>query len=103
MATFVMLTRLASGAVNSPAALEQLEREAMKRVRAECPNVEWLQAFAVLGPYDYLDIFRAPDVETAIKVSTLIRTFGHAHTEVWPATDWEHFKAMIRSLPAAGS
>jgi len=103
MAVFVMLTRLAPGAVESPPALEQLEREAMKRVRAECPGVEWIQGLAVMGPYDYLDIYRAPDIETAIKVSTLIRTFGHAQTEIWAATEWERFKTMIRKLPAGAA
>src|SRR5579883_2375943 len=51
-----------------------------------------------LGPCDYLDIFRARDVETATKVSTLVRTFGHAHTEIWTATEWDRFKEIVRGL-----
>ena len=43
MPTFIMLTRLNPGAVRSPRGLEQLERDAIKRVRAECPDVEWLK------------------------------------------------------------
>lgn len=35
--TFVMLTRLDPEAVRSPAALEDLEHQAMERVRKECP------------------------------------------------------------------
>ena len=54
---------------------------------------------AVLGPADYLDIFTAPGVETATKVATIIRTFGHATTEVWAATEWEKFEGLLRSLP----
>jgi hypothetical protein len=40
MPTFIMLTRLNADAVRSPKGLEQLERDAMKRVRDECPNVK---------------------------------------------------------------
>ncbi len=98
MMTFIMLTRLSPEAARSPQALEQLERKAMQRVREECPNVEWICSYAVLGPCDYLDVFRANDIDTASRVSTLIRTFGHAQTEIWTATEWNRFKEIVRSL-----
>lgn len=106
MPTFVLLTRLSPEAVRSPQALEQLEREAMQRIRLECPEVEWANNCAVFGPYDYLDIFRAPDVETAAKVATLVRIYGRAHTETWAAVEWDRFKELVRELsdaPAAGA
>lgn len=99
MATFIMLTRIAPEAIRSPRAVETLERAAMSAVRAECPNVEWLHTWALLGPYDYLDVFRAPDLETATKVATLVRIAGHAHTEVWGAVEWPRFKELVRELP----
>lgn len=101
MATFIMFTRVAPSEISAPAALEDLEQKVVERVRAECPSVEWVENYALLGPYDYLDIFRAPDVDTATKVSTIVRTFGHAHTEVWPATEWPRFKEIVHGLKAA--
>ncbi len=99
--TFVMLTRLSPGALRSPQSLEELEGKIKERISAECPQVEWMQNFAILGGCDYLDIFNAPDLETAMKVSTIIRTYGHARTEVWTAVEWQQYKEMIRHLPAA--
>jgi uncharacterized protein with GYD domain len=101
MSIFIMLTRISPEAVKAPQNLEELEREAMQHIRAECPEVEWHESYAILGPYDYLDIFEAPDVETAAKVATLIRAFGRAHSEVWAATEWARFKEMLHGIPRA--
>jgi uncharacterized protein with GYD domain len=101
MLTFIMLTRLSPDALRSPGSLEELERKAMEQIRKECPQVEWLHNFAILGPCDYLDIFGAPDLETAMEVATIIRTYGHASTEVWTATEWQKYKEMLRKLPKA--
>lgn len=99
MSTFIMLTRLSPDAVRSPSSYDLLERRAAAAVEAECPQVEWLHSYATLGPYDYVDVFRAPDSETAMKVAALVRLAGHAHTEVWAATTWEQFKQMMHTLP----
>ena len=105
MATFIMLTRLAHGAIRSPEELEKLEKEVMKRIEEGLAGgqVKWLANYAVLGPYDYLDIFEAPDIDAAMKVSAIVRTLGHAHTEVWAATEWKRFKEIVRGLPSGGN
>jgi uncharacterized protein with GYD domain len=101
MATFIMLTRVSPEVVKTPQSLEKLEQDAMQHIRAACPEVKWCHSYALLGPYDYLDIFEAPDVESAATVATLIRTYGRAHSEVWAATEWAHFKEKLRGMPQA--
>jgi uncharacterized protein with GYD domain len=102
MQTFVMATRLAPGALSSPATLEALERKAVDAVKTACPEVRWTASYALLGPYDYIDVFEAPDNDTATRVATLIRTFGHAHTEIWGATSWDRFREILSELPREG-
>ena len=99
MATFIMLTRLSHEGLKSPGSLAELSHEVMDHIRKHCPGVTWKASYVVLGPADYVDIFTAPDIETATKVATIIRTFGHATTEVWAATEWEKFTGLLRSLP----
>jgi hypothetical protein len=33
-----------------------------------------------------------------MKVSTIVRMFGYAHTEVWPVQDWRRFKDLVRHI-----
>lgn len=98
MPEFILLTRISPESIRSPKKLEELEKDVMKRIRSECADLQWIHNFAVLGPYDYLDIFQAPDNETAFKVAAIIRSFGHADTEIWAATEWAKFKEMIRTI-----
>jgi uncharacterized protein with GYD domain len=101
MPTFIMLTRLSHQALKDPHSLVELSEAITRRIRNECSGVEWEANYAVLGPADYLDIFTAPDAETAMKVATIIRTFGHANTEIWSATEWDRFVELTRSLPSS--
>jgi uncharacterized protein with GYD domain len=95
MSTYVMLTTLMPEAVKSPGDLKGLEKKVTERIRKELPQVKWTGNFAILGPCDYLDIFEAPDEEEAAKVSLIVRSFGHARTEIWTAIKWERFQQVV--------
>jgi uncharacterized protein with GYD domain len=101
MATYILLTRIENEAIRDPQTYEALNQEVTKRLHAECPDVSWVANYSVLGPYDYVDIFEAPDNEAAAKVAIVIRSFGHATTEIWPAVSWDHFRG--RSLKVVGA
>ena len=95
MTTFVMLIRIPPNIDRSPRTLEGIERATMDRIRSACPSVIWGKSYAALGRYDYLDVFQAPDIETAMKVAVLIRAYGHAETEVWPVVEWDRFQQSV--------
>ncbi|HYU15726.1 MAG TPA: GYD domain-containing protein [Candidatus Acidoferrum sp.] len=95
MPQYVMLTRLSPEAVKIPADLKKLETAVADRVRKDCPQVKWINSYAILGPCDYLDIFEAPDEEAAARVVMIVRSFGHAQTETWTAVPWDRFEHLI--------
>lgn len=101
METFIMLTRVSEESVHQPRSFETLERRAMDHIRKECPGVSWVANYAVAGPFDYVDIFTAPDVHSAMRVSLLIRAHGRSHSELWPALPWDDFRKMVHGLPEA--
>jgi uncharacterized protein with GYD domain len=96
--TYVMMTSLSPEALTRPGVVEELNRLVEDRVLRECPDVKWIANYAVLGPCDYLDIFEAPDSETAAKVSLLVRSLGHATTKTWIATPWKRFLEVTKAM-----
>ncbi len=98
VANYIMLTRLSPEALTRPGAVANLNKKVEERIRQECPGVKWLANYAVLGPCDYLDVFEAPDADTATRVALLVRSFGHATTETWVATPWERFLTLAQGL-----
>ncbi len=97
MATYVMLTRLSPDAITDPNTIQELGERVTAKLNEEGPEAKWISSYAVLGPYDYVDLFEAPDNDVASRVSVIVRSFGHATTEIWPATPWERFLEVIHS------
>jgi uncharacterized protein with GYD domain len=97
MATFIMLTRLGPGAAKSSDEVKRLEKAVDRKIERECPGVTWQANFAILGPYDYMDVFDAEDEAVAAKVAMIVRSAGHAQTETWSALTWERYKTLISS------
>jgi uncharacterized protein with GYD domain len=82
--------------VSEPKFIEKIEKKVVDRIRKACPEVKWIGSYSVLGPYDYVDIFEAPNGESATKVALLVRSLGHATTETWVATKWDRFVQLAR-------
>lgn len=100
MPQFILLTRISAESLHQPKSFTTLEHHVVDQVARACPEVRWLANYAILGPYDYVDLFEAPDLETAMRVSAVVRSHGHAYTEVWPALPWSRFKQIMQAMPA---
>lgn len=98
MQTFIMLTRLISEEVNPTFTLRKREMDVAEKVREYCSGVEWVDDYAILGPWDYVDIFKAADIDAAMRVSALVRHYGGCHTEIWPAVAWDKFERNLDGL-----
>ena len=97
MATYVMLTRVSPEAAADPGQLVALGDIVAERLQVACPEVRWLASYAVLGPYDYVDVFAAPDAEAAARAALIVRAVGRATTEVWVAVPWDRFRDLAQA------
>lgn len=68
---------------------------------AACPKVEWRAHYALLGPYDFMDIYDAPDAETAHRVSVISRSEGAVTAESWPAVSYDRFLSLLDEVQGA--
>jgi uncharacterized protein with GYD domain len=98
MPTFVLMTRLAPDAVRDVEVRRAMGRAWLKKVQASCQDVRWVAHYAILGPYDFMDIYEAPDIETAHKVSVISRAEGAVSAESWQAMPYDQFLQLLQSI-----
>ncbi len=98
MSVFVLMTRLSADAMSDPAKRRAMGREWLGHVKATCPGVKFLAHYALLGRYDFMDIYEAPDVETAHRVSLISRSEGALTAESWQALPYDRFLEVLEQV-----
>ena len=98
MQTFVLMTKLAPEMSKKIKDQEKLGRVWLDQVKEKCPEVNFVAHYALLGPYDYLDIYEAPDEETAAKVSLISLQTGAFQAESWVAIPYKRFLELAEEI-----
>jgi uncharacterized protein with GYD domain len=98
MPTFVLMTRLSPETMHDARGRRAMGKEWLKKVGERCPQVHWKAHYAILWPYDFMDIYDAPDVETAHKVSIISRAEGAVAAESWQALPYDQFLKLLESV-----
>ena len=95
MATYVILSRFSPDAFRDPKEFKKLAKIVSKKIKADCPGLEWKQSFATLGRFDVIDIVEAEDPKQIEKAAMIIRAYGHSTTETLLGVPWEDFLARL--------
>jgi uncharacterized protein with GYD domain len=96
--TFILLTKL------SPEVSKQMKERAilgriwLDQVKEKCPKVKFLEHYALLGPFDFLDIYEAPDEKTAAKVSMISLSNGAFEAQSLTAIPYKDFIKLTEEI-----
>jgi uncharacterized protein with GYD domain len=95
---FALMTKLQPAALHDATGRRAMGKEWLQKVKATCPAVKWVAHYAILGPYDFMDIYEAPDVETAHTVSILSRAGGALSAESWQVMPYDSFLRVLEKV-----
>ncbi|MER3420442.1 MAG: hypothetical protein C4290_07920 [Chloroflexota bacterium] len=71
------------------------ERHKKAVARAEDAGARVLASYALLGPYDYLVLLEAPDIETVARILIREAARGNVNYEIHPALPMEQFARLV--------
>jgi len=98
MATYILMTKLSPHVTKDMKHRETIGKAWKANVKAKCPQVKFVSHYALLGPYDFMDIYEAPDVETAAKVAMITLSQGALKAETWGAIPYNRFLKLVKDL-----
>ena len=98
MQTYILLTKLGPEASRQVKDRAKLGRAWLEQVKEKCPEVKFIDHYALLGEYDFLDIYEAPDEETAAKVSMISLSNGAFHAQSLIAIPYKRFLKLAEEI-----
>lgn len=98
MTTFILLTKLSAEGLGSLKNRERVGRKWLEEVKEKCPEVKWIDHYALLGPFDFMEIYEAPNEEVAAKVSMITMSKGAVKAESWTAIPYKRFLEVTKQL-----
>ena len=96
MPTYVLMTKLTPAALQGTSGRRATGHDWKAKVDAACPGLKWIGHYALLGPYDFMDIYEAKDVVSAHKVSLISRTYGAVSAESWEALPYDKYLKVLK-------
>ncbi len=101
MPTYVLVTKLSPTALRDPRGRRRAGQEWKAKVEKLVPGIRWKAHYALLGPYDFMDVYEAADDAAAMRVSLLTRELGAASAESWPAVAYDDFLPLAEQVEKA--
>lgn len=95
MSTYVLMTKLTPEVMKDLKNRRKIGERWMRQISEKCPDVKWVAHYALLGPYDFMDIFEAPNEEVAAKVSAVTLSSGALQAESWTAIKYSRFLELV--------
>jgi len=98
MKTFVLMTKLSPEISMQMKDRAKIGRAWLEQVKEKCPEVKFISHYALLGGYDFLDIYEAPDEETAAKVAMISLSNGAFQAESHLAIPYKRFLELTEEI-----
>lgn len=98
MKTFILMTKLSPEISQKMKDRSKLGRKWLDSVKKKCPEVKFIAHYALLGSFDFMDIYEAPDETIAAKVSMISLQNGAFCAESWLAIPYNKFLKLTKEI-----
>ena len=96
MQTYILFTKLSPEIKVRDRA--RTGRAWLEHVKKKCPEVNFIAHYALLGEHDFMDIYEAPNEETAAKVSMISLANGALQAQSMIAIPYKRFLELTDEI-----
>ncbi len=98
MRTYILMTKLSAEVASKMKDREKIGQRWLDQVKKKCPEVKFIAHYGLLGSFDFMDIYEAPDEEVAAKVSMISRANGASQAESWTAIPYRRIVELADEI-----